>query len=77
MRLIIRLHICGMLPTWEISNNLTPYLPIIMGGPEKWEESETIRRAIEIKDGVIQNQKITSFQNRSGEYPHRDLSDTT
>jgi len=60
--------------TWEISNNLTPYLPIIMGGPEKWEESETIRRAIEIKDGVIQNQKITSFQNRSSKYPHHELS---
>ena len=63
--------------SWEISNSLTPYLPIMMGGPEKWEKSETIRRAIEIKDGIIQNSKITSFQNRSGEYPHRDLSDTT
>jgi hypothetical protein len=32
--------------SWEISNSLTPYLPIIMGGPEKWEASETSRRAI-------------------------------
>jgi alanine dehydrogenase len=63
--------------TWEISNSLTPYLPIIMGGSEKWEESETIRRAIEIKDGIIQNPKITSFQNRSSEYPHRELSVST
>jgi len=61
--------------TWEISNSLTPYLPIIMGGPENWKKSETIRRAIEIKDGIIQNPKITTFQNRSGEYPHRELSD--
>jgi len=60
--------------TWEISNSLTPYLPIIMGGPDKWGESETIRRAIEIKDGIIQNPKITSFQNRSSEYPHLELS---
>jgi alanine dehydrogenase len=59
--------------TWEISNSLTPYLPIIMEGPEKWEKSETIRRAIEIKDGVIQNPKILSFQNRSGEYPHLEM----
>jgi alanine dehydrogenase len=59
--------------SWEISNSLTPYLPIIMGGPEKWQESETIRRAIEIKEGVIQNSKITSFQNRSSEYPHEVL----
>ncbi|MGH1436248.1 MAG: N(5)-(carboxyethyl)ornithine synthase [Lewinella sp.] len=59
--------------TWEISNSLTPYLPIIMGGGEKWQESETIRRAIEIQDGVIQNPKINSFQNRSSEYPHLEL----
>lgn len=60
--------------SWEISKSLIPYLPIIMGGPEKWEESETIRRAIEIKGGVIQNPKILSFQNRSSEYPHAELS---
>jgi len=59
--------------SWEISNSLIPYLPLIMGGPEKWEASETIRRAIEIKDGVIQNPKITSFQKRSSEYPHLNL----
>jgi alanine dehydrogenase len=58
--------------SWEISKSLIPYLPIVMGGPEKWEESETIRRAIEIKDGVIQNPKILSFQNRSGQYPHAE-----
>ncbi|MGB5499734.1 MAG: N(5)-(carboxyethyl)ornithine synthase [Maribacter sp.] len=63
--------------TWEISNSLIPYLPIIMGGPEKWELSETVRRAIEIKNGIIQNPKIASFQNRSSEYPHRELSIAT
>jgi alanine dehydrogenase len=63
--------------SWEISNSLTPYLPIIMGGPQKWEESQTIRRAIEIKDGIIQNPKITSFQNRSSEYPHMQLVGAT
>jgi alanine dehydrogenase len=56
--------------TWEISNSLTPYLPIVMGGPEKWQASETIRRAIEIQDGVIQNPKILSFQKRAEAYPH-------
>jgi alanine dehydrogenase len=60
--------------TWEISNSLTPYLPIIMGGPKRWEESQTVKRAIEIKEGVIQNEKILSFQNRSSEYPHKELS---
>ena len=51
--------------------------PMIMGGPESWEKSETIRRAIEIKDGVIQNPKITTFQNRSNEYPHPELAKVT
>jgi hypothetical protein len=41
-----------------------------MGGPESWTNSETIRRAIEIQDGVIQNPKILSFQNREAEFPH-------
>ena len=62
--------------SWEISNSLIPYIPIMMGGPEKWEGSETIRRAIEIKDGIIQNPKITSFQNRASTYPHLELSTT-
>ena len=56
--------------SWEISHSLMPYLPIVMGGPESWTKSATIRRAIEIQDGVIQNPKILSFQNRAAEYPH-------
>lgn len=59
--------------TWEISKGVIQYLPTIIGGPEAWAQDVTIRRAIEIKDGVIQNPKITSFQNRSSEYPHREL----
>ena len=31
---------------------------------------ETIRRAIELRDGVVQNPKILSFQGRAAEYPH-------
>ena len=42
-----------------------------MSGPDGWEESETIRRAIEIRDGVVQNPRILSFQNREPDYPHR------
>jgi alanine dehydrogenase len=56
--------------SWEISTALTPILPIVMGGPERWAESLTITRAIEIRDGVIQNPSILSFQNRAAEYPH-------
>ncbi|MEO1257310.1 MAG: N(5)-(carboxyethyl)ornithine synthase [Bacteroidota bacterium] len=59
--------------SWEISNSLVPYLPIVMAGPESWQKSETIRRAIEIQDGVIQNPKILSFQQRGAVYPHVPL----
>jgi alanine dehydrogenase len=60
--------------TWEISEGLLPFLPTIMGGPEAWEADPTVRRAIEIRDGVIQNPAILSFQGRSPEHPHRPLS---
>jgi alanine dehydrogenase len=56
--------------TWENSEALLEYLPIVMGGPDEWARSETIRRAIEIRDGRIQNERILSFQGRSAEYPH-------
>jgi alanine dehydrogenase len=57
--------------TWEISSALIPHLGTVMSGPDGWEQSETIRRAIEIRDGVIQNPRILSFQDREPEYPHR------
>jgi len=60
--------------TWEISEALLPFLPAVLGGPDAWISDETIRRAIEIRDGVIQNPRILSFQNRSPEYPHPFLS---
>jgi alanine dehydrogenase len=56
--------------SWEISKSLIPYLPVVIQGPESWKQSETIRRAIEIQDGVIQNPKILSFQKREAKYPH-------
>lgn len=56
--------------SWEISNCLLPYLPIIMGGPESWHKSQTIKRAIEIEKGKILNPKILSFQNRTDFFPY-------
>jgi alanine dehydrogenase len=56
--------------TWEISEALLPYLRPVMSGPKAWEASETLRRAIEISDGVIQNPRIISFQRRLLPYPH-------
>jgi alanine dehydrogenase len=57
--------------TWEISAALIPHLRTVMSGPQEWERSDTVRRAIEIRDGVIQNPRILSFQEREPEYPHR------
>ncbi|MEO8091616.1 MAG: N(5)-(carboxyethyl)ornithine synthase [bacterium] len=56
--------------TWEISRALLPHLGTVISGPRAWEDDETIRRAIEIRDGAIQNPKILSFQGRSATFPH-------
>jgi alanine dehydrogenase len=56
--------------TWENSEALLEYLPIVMAGPAGWDASETIRRAIEIRDGRVMNPRILSFQERSPEYPY-------
>lgn len=58
----------------EISKALLPYLPVVIEGHEAWDRDETIHRAIEIREGVIQNPKILSFQHRSPEYPHPIVS---
>ncbi|MFF1820346.1 N(5)-(carboxyethyl)ornithine synthase [Kribbella sp. NPDC058245] len=56
--------------TWEISEALLPYLPAVLAGPDAWQENETLRKAIEIGDGVIQNPAILAFQNRAEDYPY-------
>jgi alanine dehydrogenase len=61
--------------TWENSEAILPFLPAVMGGGDAWEANPTIGRAIEIRDGVIQNPAILSFQNRAADYPHRPLPD--
>lgn len=54
--------------TWDISEALMPHLRTVMSG--QWDEDRTISRAIEIRDGVVQNPKILSFQDRSEQHPH-------
>jgi alanine dehydrogenase len=56
--------------TWENSEALLEYLPIVMAGPSAWDASETIRRAIEIREGVVENPRILSFQGRSADPPY-------
>ena len=57
--------------SWEISEALLPFLPTVIEGPDKWKKNKTILKSIEIRNGVIQNPKILSFQNRHKEYPHK------
>lgn len=56
--------------TWDISEALLPHLRSVLRGPSGWDEDVTIRRAIEIREGVIQNPKILSFQGRAAHHPH-------
>ncbi|GAA4778768.1 N(5)-(carboxyethyl)ornithine synthase [Citricoccus nitrophenolicus] len=56
--------------SWEISDALLPFLSTVMTGPKGWDTSETIYRAIEVREGVIQNPAILAFQGRAVEYPH-------
>jgi hypothetical protein len=41
-----------------------------MAGPAAWETDDTVRRAIEIQDGVIRSPSILAFQSRAPEPPH-------
>jgi alanine dehydrogenase len=59
--------------TWTISEALIPFLRTVLGGPDAWAEDPTIHRAVEIRDGVVQNPRILSFQHRSPDYPHAKL----
>ncbi|MDH6135683.1 alanine dehydrogenase [Kitasatospora sp. MAA4] len=56
--------------TWENSEALLPFLEAVLSGPSAWDANETIRRAIEIHDGAVQNPNILAFQGRSPRYPH-------
>lgn len=57
--------------TWEISEALLPHLETLLAGPATWEQTPTLARAIEIRDGVVLNPAILSFQHRDEAYPHR------
>lgn len=57
--------------SWEISRALCPLLPSLAAGPDGWENNEIIRRAVDIRDGIVINPRILSYQNRSIDYPHR------
>jgi alanine dehydrogenase len=63
---------------WEsasrsVSGALIVHLPTVVAGREEWQKNETIRRAVEIDAGVIQQPNILSFQNRQPNYPHAPI----
>ena len=67
---------------WEsasrsVSAALIVHLPTVLAGRESWLESETIRRAIVIDEGVILKRNILSFQKRNAPYPHEPLATET
>jgi len=60
---------------WEsasrsISAALLTHLPTVLGHRDDWSNNETIRRAVVIEDGVVQQAEILSFQRRDATYPH-------
>jgi N5-(carboxyethyl)ornithine synthase len=60
--------------TRSISAALIVYLPFVLAGRDSWQKNETIRQAINIDGGVIQNASILSFQKREQTYPHEFLN---
>jgi len=56
--------------TRSISAALIVYLPTVLAGRDSWQKNETIRQAINIDGGVIQNASILTFQKREPDYPH-------
>lgn len=63
---------------WEsasraISAALIVYLPTVIEGRQSWQKNETIRRAINIDSGIIQNPKILTFQGRQPNYPYNPI----
>jgi alanine dehydrogenase len=63
--------------SWEISEALLPHIETLLAGPAAWGASPTISRAIEIRDGVVLNPSILSFQHRQDTYPHAFVTAAT
>lgn len=64
---------------WEsasrsISAALIVHLPTVIAGPGAWQRSDTIRRALNVVDGVVQKPAILAFQKRQPAYPHLPLA---
>jgi alanine dehydrogenase len=63
---------------WEsasraISAALVVHIPTVVAGRQRWQESDTIRRAVNIDAGEVVKPAILAFQNRQADYPHAPL----
>ncbi len=56
--------------SYELSEVVMAFLEDVAEGPETWATNETIQRAIEIRNGEVQNPRILSFQKRTHDWPH-------
>ena len=59
--------------TRSISAAMIVYLPTVLAGKAQWQQDETIRRAINIEDGIIKNTAILAFQKRQINPPYNAL----
>ena len=62
--------------TRSTSAALIVYLLTVLAGRDSWYQDETIKQAINIDGGVIQNSSILSFQKREPDYSHVYLKPT-
>jgi len=63
---------------WEsasrsISAALIVHIPAVVAGRDNWQKDATIRRAINVDDGVVKKPAILTFQHRHADYPHASL----
>ena len=56
--------------TWEISEAVLPFLPVVMAGAEAWDGDETLRRATAVRGGEVLDPTVLSFQGRRRAPPH-------
>ena len=61
--------------SYELSEVVMAFLADVAGGPEAWATNETLQRAIEIRNGEVQNPRILSFQQRAPAWPHEQRPD--
>ena len=61
---------CGTRRPGRSAKRCCPTSRALLAGPATWNVTPTISRAIEIRDGIVLNPSILSFQHRDDAYPH-------